>query len=146
MVVTSDLGDSLNVHPPRKREVGERFAKLALAEVYGQKLVCSGPEVLGFKQVGEQIRIQFDHADQLNSADRMPLREFEIAGRDGIFKQAVATIEDQEVVIHTTEPEVQKVRYGWKPFSRGNLVNEAGLPASTFEMSPDLSGRIPSDH
>lgn len=32
MVVTSDLGDSLNVHPARKREVGERFAQLALNE------------------------------------------------------------------------------------------------------------------
>lgn len=134
MVVTSDLGDSLNVHPTRKREVGERFAKLALAEVYGQKLVCSGPEVLGFKQNGELIRIQFDHDDQLKSADSMPLREFEIAGRDGIFKQAIATIEDKEVAIHTTELHVQKVRYGWKPFSRGNLVNEAGFPASTFEI------------
>lgn len=24
------------------------------------------------------------------------------------------------------------VRYGWQPFTRANLVNEAGMPASTF--------------
>ena len=24
------------------------------------------------------------------------------------------------------------VRYGWQPFTRANLVNRAGLPASTF--------------
>ncbi|MDP3434611.1 MAG: sialate O-acetylesterase [Bacteroidota bacterium] len=53
MVVTSDLGDSLDVHPKRKREVGERFAKLALDKVYGQKLEYSGPEVLKFRQIGE---------------------------------------------------------------------------------------------
>jgi len=26
-------------------------------------------------------------------------------------------------------------RYGWKPFSEGNLTNSAGLPASTFLIS-----------
>jgi len=134
MVVTSDLGDSLNVHPKRKREVGERFAKLALAKVYGQKLVCSGPEVLGFTQEGEVIRIQFDHASQLITADGLALREFEVAGQDGIFEPANATIEGKELVIHNIKLCVQKVRYGWKPFSRGNLANKAGLPASTFEI------------
>ncbi len=26
-----------------------------------------------------------------------------------------------------------KVRYGWQPYSIGNLVNGEGLPASTFQ-------------
>lgn len=134
MVVTSDLGDSLNVHPKRKREVGERFAKLALAKVYGQKLICSEPEVSGFKQTGEQISIQFKPASSLKTADGQPLREFEIAGQDGVFMPAKASIEGNEIVIQTQIKEVQKIRYGWNPFSRGNLVNEAGLPASTFKI------------
>ncbi|MBW8334682.1 MAG: hypothetical protein K0M40_21885 [Prolixibacteraceae bacterium] len=134
MVVTSDLGDSLNVHPKRKREVGERFAKLSLAKVYGQKLICSGPEVLGFKQTGEQISIQFKPASLLKTADGQPLRELEIAGHDGVFMPAKASIEGNEIVIQTQMKEVQKIRYGWNPFSRGNLVNEAGLPASTFKI------------
>jgi sialate O-acetylesterase len=134
MVVTSDLGDSLNVHPIRKREVGERFARLALNEVYKQKLEYFGPEVRGFSQNGKQIRIQFDHAAQLTTSDQLAVREFEIAGPDGIFETAKATVEGKEIVFHTEIKEVQKIRYGWKPFSRGNLVNEAGLPASTFEF------------
>jgi sialate O-acetylesterase len=134
MVVTSDLGDSLDVHPKRKREVGERFARLAMAKVYGQKLEYSGPEVLKFRQAGEQIRIQFNQETQLKTSDNMTLREIEIAGQDGIFKLSKASIEGKEIVIQTQIKEVQKVRYGWNPFSRGNLVNEAGLPASTFEI------------
>ena len=133
MVVTSDLGDSLNVHPKRKREVGERFAKLALANAYRQKNVCSGPEVKEIKQKGNCVTIVFDHAGQLKSADNLPIREFEIAGSDGIFMPAQAKIEGQKVIIYTAEILVEKVRYGWKPFSRGNLVNESGFPASTFE-------------
>lgn len=134
MVVTSDLGDSLNVHPKRKREVGERFAKLALAKVYGQKLIGSGPEILGFRQTGEQIIIQFKPASKLKTSDGMTLRELEIAGPNGVFMPAKASIEGNEIVIQTQIKEIQKIRYGWNPFSSGNLVNEAGLPASTFKI------------
>jgi sialate O-acetylesterase len=134
MVVTSDLGDSLNVHPKRKREVGVRFAKLALAKVYGQKEEYSGPEVLGFNQTGEMIRIHFNHASQLKTSDGIALREFEIAGRDEIFKPVNAILNGEEIIIQTKMKNVQKVRYGWNPFSRGNLINEAGLPASTFAI------------
>lgn len=134
MVVTSDLGDSLDVHPKRKREVGERFAKLALANSYGQKSIGSGPDVLGFKQTGEQIRIQFSSAIRLETSDNRPLREIEIAGKEGIFKPVKAFIEGKEIVIQTQIEEVQEIRYGWHPYSRGNLVNEAGLPASTFKI------------
>jgi sialate O-acetylesterase len=142
MVETSDLGDSLNVHPKRKREVGERFAKLALAKVYGQKLEYSGPEVLEFKQIGEMIRIQFNHASQLKTSEGMQLREFEIAGRDGVFELVNASVNGEEIVIQTQIKNVQKIRYGWNPFSRGNLVNEAGLPASTFEIEIDKNSLI----
>jgi len=134
MVVTSDLGDSLNVHPTRKREVGERFARLALHDVFAQNLSCRGPEVQGFKQIGEQIRIQFEHAVQIKASDQAVVREFEIAGADGIFESAEATVEGNEIVIQSKNKNVQKVRYGWKPFSHGNLVNEAGLPASTLAI------------
>ena len=134
MVVTSDLGDSLNVHPIRKSEVGERFAKLALAKVYGKDLACYGPEMLGFKQMGDQIRVRFDHAVQLKTTDGKPLREFEIAGQNGVFEPVKVVINGNEIVIQTKIPDVEKVRYGWNPFSRGNLANEEGLPASTTEI------------
>lgn len=31
------------------------------------------------------------------------------------------------------------VRYAWRPYSRGNLVNQENLPASTFVMQEDLA-------
>ena len=132
MVVTSDLGDSLNVHPNRKEEVGERFANLALAKAYGQNLVYCGPEVAEIKQNDDLVRIKFNHADRLKTSDNLPLRELEIAGNDGIFEEAKALLQYNNLVIKTTK-KIQKVRYGWKPFTRGNLVNEGGVPASTFE-------------
>lgn len=44
MVVSSDKGDSLNVHPTDKRPIGERLAYWALNKTYGWKhIVPSGP-------------------------------------------------------------------------------------------------------
>lgn len=134
MVVTSDLGDSLNVHPVRKHEVGERFALLALHDIYKKNLSCCGPEIRGFRQEGTQVRIQFDHAAELKISDLAAVREFEIAGQDGIFTPVNVVIKGNEILIQTEMKEVQKIRYGWKPFSHGNLVNESGLPASTFTI------------
>ena len=37
MAVSSDRGDSLDVHPKQKREVGERLAAWALNKTYGYK-------------------------------------------------------------------------------------------------------------
>ena len=38
MAVSSDRGDSLDVHPKQKREVGERLAAWALNKTYGYKM------------------------------------------------------------------------------------------------------------
>jgi sialate O-acetylesterase len=40
-------------------------------------------------------------------------------------------------IIIPVESKPQGVWYGWKPYSEGNLVNSAGLPASTFTLKID---------
>ena len=43
MAVTMDIGDSLSIHPGNKQDVGDRLARLALANDYGVDIVASGP-------------------------------------------------------------------------------------------------------
>ena len=43
MAVTIDIGDPTNVHPKNKEPLGDRLTKIALANVYGQKIEFSGP-------------------------------------------------------------------------------------------------------
>ena len=134
MVVTSDLGDSLDVHPTLKKEVGHRFALLALHDTYHKSVVASGPVITGVKQEKNQLILIFSNALRLKTADTKPLREMEIAGGDRIFHPVDAWINLDKVVISIPSSQtVTAVRYGWKPYSRANLVNEAGLPASTFD-------------
>lgn len=134
MVVSSDVGDSLDVHPIYKQEVGERLGKLALNKTYFKSNITpSGPLFKNINVVGAEVEIVFDYADGLTTSDGNEPITFEVAEHKGLFYSAEATIVDNKVVL--SSPEVSKpkyVRYGWQPFTNANLVNGAGLPASTF--------------
>lgn len=137
MAVSSDMGDSLNVHPTRKQPVGERLARIALHNLYDfSNVVPSGPAVKEASVVGDGIvRLTFDYADGLSTSDGKHPLTFEIAEEEGLYKPAEARIEGNTVVVMAegvTHPRF--VRYGWQPFTRANLVNSALLPASTFRI------------
>lgn len=135
MAVSSDRGDSLNVHPTRKKEVGERLARWALHQTYGFDLVPSGPLLRSAEfREGEAI-LSFDYADGLQTSDGEAIRTFEIAEADGLFVPAEAEITEEKIKVwNETIRAPRFVRYGWQPFTRANLVNAAGLPASTFRI------------
>ena len=43
MAVVLDTSEAKNVHPHNKEPLGDRLTKIALANVYGQKIEYSGP-------------------------------------------------------------------------------------------------------
>ncbi|NLZ96317.1 MAG: sialate O-acetylesterase, partial [Bacteroidales bacterium] len=133
MVVTSDIGEENDVHPTKKKEVGERLARWALADTYNKKIVKSGPLFDSIEIKNNTIVVTFHHTMQLKTSDKKPVREIEVAGRDKIFRPATAIIKGN--TLHVSSNEIDHpyfVRYAWNSFSKGNLVNEVQLPASTF--------------
>ena len=134
MAVCTDKGDSLDVHPIRKQEVGERLAYWALNKTYGRRhVVPSGPLYKDVSFRKNVAYVSFDYADGLKASEGEELCTFELAGEDQVFYPAKAVIEGKQVKVwsmYVKEPKI--VRYGWQPFTRANLVNGAGLPASTF--------------
>jgi hypothetical protein len=140
--VTIDIGDAKDIHPKNKLDVGERLALVALAKVYGRKLEYSGPVYRRMKVEGERVRLTFDHAGGGLLAKGGALKGFAVAGEDGRFVWAEASIEDDEVVVWS--PQVKRpaaVRYGWADNPEGNLYNRAGLPASPFRTDDFPSAR-----
>jgi sialate O-acetylesterase len=136
IVVTTDLVEDLDeIHAVNKFEVGNRLALWALAKDYGRKdLIYSGPLYKGMKIEGRKIRIFFAHAAGLKSRDGQPLTHFEIAGPDGNFADAEATIDGQTVLVSAKEvPAPTQVWFGWHNIVNPNLVNQAGLPALPFQ-------------
>ncbi|MFA1770205.1 GDSL-type esterase/lipase family protein [Rufibacter glacialis] len=133
MAVSSDLGHPTNVHPTQKRQIGERLAAWALAQTYQKRVPYSGPL---FKEVtvsGGKAFCSFQFSEGLRSADGQPVRGFEVAGPDLVFREATAVIKGSKVQVSSDQvPEPKYVRYAWQPFTTANLVNKAGFPASTF--------------
>jgi sialate O-acetylesterase len=133
MATAIDIGDADDIHPRNKRDVGRRLAAVARARVYGESVEYAGPTYESHTVEGNAVRIRFSHATGLRTPDAAPPIGFAVAGRDRVFKWAVAWIEDGTVVVMS--PEVSNpvaVRYAWGDNPAVNLTNSAGLPAFPF--------------
>ena len=135
MVVTSDVGDSLDVHPRHKRPVGERMALRALYnEYHHRRIMDTGPRVRDAVQMGNDTTLLLMRSSRgLKTSDGQAPRVFEVAGADGIFHKAKAFISGTDIYLVCPHVhEAMQVRYAWQPYTRANVVNAAGLPMSTF--------------
>lgn len=135
MAVITDIGNTKDIHPKNKQEVGRRLSLWALARTYGQKdLVYSGPLYKSMFVEGDKIRLTFEHVGGgLVSRDGKPLTFFQIAGSDQKFVEAQATIDGPCVLVSSnTVSEPVAVRFGWDELAEPNLMNKEGLPASPF--------------
>jgi lysophospholipase L1-like esterase len=151
MAVAIDIGESDNIHPVNKQEVGRRLALAALEIAYHRKLAYSGPLYEAMTVEGQQVRLRFNHAAGGLVAKSGPLKGFIIAGEDRRFVWADAKIEGRTVVVHSDGiAEPVAVRYAWWDDPQGcNLYNKEGLPASPFrtdDWPPVTAGlRTPRD-
>ncbi len=133
MVVTTDIGSPLTIHPGNKQEVGRRLALWALAKNYGyDSLVYSGPLYDTISTEGNAIIVHFTHVDG-GLVAKGPLTYFEIAGQDKVFFPANAEIKGETVKVWSDKvKQPVAVRFGWRDTAEPNLFNKAGLPASPF--------------
>ena len=133
MAVTIDIGNPDNVHPTDKVDVGLRLALAARALSYGEDISYSGPIFRQATPEGSSIRVWFDHHAKGLAPKGGVLTGFEVAGADGKFVPATATIDGNTVVAASDAvAEPVAVRYGWANSPLCNLFNGEGLPASPF--------------
>jgi sialate O-acetylesterase len=132
MAVTIDIGNPTDVHPTNKRDVGLRLARAARALTYGEAVEYSGPMFRQATPESNLIRAWFDHAQGL-TAKGGAVTGFEVAGKDGKYVPATATIDGTTIVASSPDvPAPVYVRYGWVNSPQCNLFNGEGLPASPF--------------
>ncbi len=135
MAVAIDLGEWNDIHPDRKKEVGDRLALAAEKLAYGENIVYSGPIYQSSAIEGNKIIIRFSSVGSgLATNDGEEPGEFAIAGADKKFVWANAKIEGDKVVVWNDEiKDPMYVRYAWSDMPvNPNLFNKEGLPASPF--------------
>jgi sialate O-acetylesterase len=137
MIATIDLGNMKDIHPTRKKEVGERLALLALNKTYGfSDLVYSGPVFK--KAINKNAKVHISFNQKLFTVNHQKAGGFEIGHREAgsdslIFVKAEATIKNNEVIVwNETVQKPLVIRYAWLDIEEANLVNETMLPALPF--------------
>jgi hypothetical protein len=154
MAVTIDVGDDSNIHPTNKQDPCHRLAQWVLSKNYGRDNVFSGPIFYDVENEGSQLRVLFDYAGsglmvgQKNGTNAVvetsgALQNFEIAGSDRVFVDAVAVIDADTVVVSATSvsaPVYVRYCYEEAPSGLNKLYNKEGFPASPFrtDSSHDL--------
>jgi sialate O-acetylesterase len=135
LAVTIDTGDPNTIHPTNKEPAGDRVARCALANYYGDKnIVFQGPAVAKVERRKGEIRLKFAHANGglvVKGGDK--LAEFSIAGDDQKFVWANARIKGDTVIVSSPDvPSPKEVRYAWQSNPEATLFNGAGLPTGPF--------------
>jgi sialate O-acetylesterase len=143
MAVIIDIGESKDIHPKNKQDVGLRLALVARATVYGEKIEYSGPMFRSFGMEGNRLRLWFDHTGSgLRARGGGDLTGFTVAGKDGNFVPAEARIDGGKTVLVSSASvsEPVAVRYAWEDDPTCNLINQEGLPAPPFRAGAGQSG------
>ena len=136
LAVINDLGETVDIHPLRKKEVAERVALCFDRLIYNNK-VNLAPEVIAAEVQEGKIILTLDQPIQAGD-----LYEFEAAAADGdkVFQNVKATAEDNRITLILPEDfhpmsTVYAVRYAWKDNpATANVRSLTGLPMSSFEM------------
>jgi len=148
LVVTHDLPDPNQLHPPTKRPVGIRLSLGARATVYGEGIEYSGPVRAAPPTsyvIGNKVVLKWTHAGNgLSTLDGGALQTFQIAGSNGRYTSATAAVVGDTVEVTSGVSAPKAVRYGYSSGANlGNNVNipvEGGaatvtrLPGSLFEL------------
>ncbi len=136
MAVTTDIGNSTDIHPKDKQDVGKRLAAIAFHKVYRENNVYGGPVYQSMKRNGNKVSISFTNIGTgLMTKDKDGyLKGFEIAGADKQFHYAKGRIDGNTVVVYNDSvSNPVAVRYGWADDAGDdNLFNKEGFPAPPF--------------
>lgn len=138
LVVTIDIGDHYDVHPPNKQEVGRRLARAARHVIYGEKsLPSSGPVPHLGEHVGDAVVVTFDGntGDLVGQGADGPIG-FELCGvQPDTCRYANAKASGNTVTLRApTAREATRVRYCWADGPVCTLFDGANLPAGPFEL------------
>ena len=126
LAVINDLGETVDIHPLRKKEVAERIGLCFDRLVFNDKKVTLSPEVISAEVKDGKIILTLDQPIQSGT-----LQEFEIADEMGKFVNAEAIASGNQIEVRAV---ANKVRYAWKDDPKSTVRSLTGLPMSSFEL------------
>ncbi len=131
LAVINDLGETVDIHPLRKKEVAERIGLCFDRLIFNNKVKLS-PEVIDVKLTGNNIQLILDQPIQEGD-----LYTFEVADQGNVFHNIPVAAIGKGNVITILNPAIRPtaIRYAWKDDPlKANVRSLSGLPMSSFEL------------
>lgn len=138
LVVTSDVGERIDIHPPLKKPVGVRAAAALMSITSGASSPAPGPRPIAARLQDRAIRIGIQGATgRLIAASWGRPGPFILCGkREGSCRHADARIIADEIEVQVPEDvEPALVRYCWGAAPICNVFDGSGLPLGPFELA-----------
>jgi sialate O-acetylesterase len=135
MVVVSDItGNTTDIHPKDKHDVGERLAAWALSETYHRAgITYKNPMYRSMAVKSGKIEVDIADAPAGLVVKGGPVREVLVAGDDKVFYPAEVRIEGSRLIVSAREVKNPvAVRYQFDNAGVGNIFSKEGLPVAPF--------------
>ena len=134
LAVINDLGETVDIHPLRKKEVAERIALCFDKLIYNNKVKLS-PEVVSTQVSDAAIQLTLDQPIQEGD-----LYTFEVCNNGSNTYQNVPAVGKGNVITllvpQASQASALKIRYAWKDDPKqANVRSLSGLPMSSFEIT-----------
>ena len=134
LAVINDLGETVDIHPLRKKEVAERIALCFDKLIYNNKVKLS-PEVVSTQVSDAAIQLTLDQP--IKEGD---LYTFEVCNNGNNTYQNVPAVGKGNVITllvpQASQASALKIRYAWKDDPKqANVRSLSGLPMSSFEIT-----------
>ena len=135
MVTITDLvPDTSNIHPPLKKQVGERLSNWALAKTYSKSGInYANPMFKSIQVKGKEAIIAFSNTEDGLVVRGPEVTHLFIAGNDRVFYPANGKISGNKLIVSSDKvKDPVAVRFGFSNAAIGNLFSKNGLPVTPF--------------
>ena len=138
LIITIDVGEDAELHPPNKQAVAKRLARAARHLIYGEPTTASGPAPRTATRDGGKVVVAFDDVGEgLATYSSTRAIGFELCGADQSSCRYVdSVIEPERALLNAGSTEnATRVRFCWGDAPVCNLYDRSGLPVGPFEIA-----------
>lgn len=136
-----DLGETNDIHPKEKEEVGRRLARWALNRNYGYSTMAyRSPQYDSWHQEGGKVVVNFNFVNHgLTTLGNNEVEGFIVRKNNGDWLSVKGVIEDESSVVIKVPGNfiVDAIRYAWANNPICNLYSSEGLPATPFRSDTE---------
>lgn len=135
LAVTIDTGAENNMHPGDKLPVGERLARLARREIFGEaKLAARAPRAISAQRQGGFVEVHYELDGTALRQEPRQLAGFTWIGAGEKSHAATAQIAGPDRVRIDAPAEAAFIAYAFDAWPEVSLFDNAGLPAAPFRL------------